>query len=122
MEQDQGPTSLFVHGVLLNSHLWRHQLDGLSDIRRCIAVDLLAHGHTEIAADQDVSVTANASMLEEFLDALISIRWILSGTIAVVEFLRSLLRPTAIVCAVSPSPTATLTTIGRLKHSNRFSR
>jgi pimeloyl-ACP methyl ester carboxylesterase len=70
MEQGQGPTALFVHGVLLNSHLWRHQLAGLSDIRRCIAVDLLAHGHTEIAADQDVSVTANASMLEEFLDAL----------------------------------------------------
>jgi len=42
----------------------------LSDIRRCIAVDLLAHGDTEIAPDQDVSVTANANMLREFLDAL----------------------------------------------------
>ena len=42
----------------------------LSDIRRCIAVDLLAHGDTEIAADQDVSVTANAKMLKEVLDAL----------------------------------------------------
>jgi pimeloyl-ACP methyl ester carboxylesterase len=59
-----------VHGVLLNSYLWRHQLAGLSDIRRCIAVDLLAHGDTEIAPDQDVSVTANARMLREFLDAL----------------------------------------------------
>jgi pimeloyl-ACP methyl ester carboxylesterase len=39
-------------------------------MRRCIAVDLLAHGDTEIAPDQDVSVTANANMLEEFLDAL----------------------------------------------------
>jgi len=61
---------LFVHGVLLNGHLWRHQLAHLSDIRRCIAVDLLAHGDTEIAPDQDVSVTANANMLREFLDAL----------------------------------------------------
>jgi pimeloyl-ACP methyl ester carboxylesterase len=43
---------------------------GLSGIRRTIAVDLLAHGDTEIASDQDVSVTVNANMLNEFLDAL----------------------------------------------------
>jgi len=69
-EQGEGPVALFVHGVLLNGHLWRNQLAHLSDIRRCIAVDLLAHGDTEIAPDQDVSVTANANMLKEFLDAL----------------------------------------------------
>jgi pimeloyl-ACP methyl ester carboxylesterase len=69
-EQGAGPVALFVHGVLLNGYLWRHQLDDLSNIRRCIAVDLLAHGDTEIAPDQDVSVTANAKMLKEFLDAL----------------------------------------------------
>jgi pimeloyl-ACP methyl ester carboxylesterase len=65
-----GPVSLFVHGVVLNKHLWRRQLTGLSDIRRCIAVDLLAHGDTEIEPDHDVSVTANAKMLEEVLDVL----------------------------------------------------
>lgn len=70
LEQGSGPVALFVHGVLLNGYLWRHQLAGLSDIRRCIAVDLLAHGDTEIVPDQDVSVTANARMLTEFLDAL----------------------------------------------------
>lgn len=70
MEQGTGPVALFVHGVLLNGHLWRHQLADLADIRRNIAVDLLAHGDTEIAPDQDVSVTANAKMLKEFLDAL----------------------------------------------------
>jgi pimeloyl-ACP methyl ester carboxylesterase len=69
-EQGTGPVALFIHGVLLNGHLWRHQLAQLSDIRRCIAVDLLAHGDTEIAPDQDVSVTANALMLKSFLDAL----------------------------------------------------
>jgi len=69
-EQGTGPVALFVHGVLLNGHLWRHQLADLCDIRRCLAVDLLAHGDTEIAPDQDVSVTANAKMLKEFLDAL----------------------------------------------------
>ena len=69
-EQGSGPVALFVHGVLLNGYLWRHQLADLSDMRRSIAVDLLAHGDTEIAPDQDVSVTANAKMLKEFLDAL----------------------------------------------------
>jgi pimeloyl-ACP methyl ester carboxylesterase len=70
VEAGSEPVALFVHGVLLNKHLWRHQMAGLSDVRRCIAIDLLAHGDTEIAPEQDVSVTANAKMLREVLDAL----------------------------------------------------
>ena len=69
-EQGTGAVALFVHGVLLNRHLWRHQVEDLCDIRRSIAVDLLAHGDTEVAANQEVSVTANAKMLKQFLDAL----------------------------------------------------
>jgi pimeloyl-ACP methyl ester carboxylesterase len=70
VERGEGPVALFVHGVLLNGYLWRHQLAELADIRRCISIDLMAHGNTEILANQDVSVTANAHMLREFLDAL----------------------------------------------------
>ncbi|MET0655562.1 MAG: alpha/beta hydrolase [Pseudoxanthomonas sp.] len=70
VEQGSGPVAVFVHGVLLNGYLWRHQLAELGDARRCIAPDLLAHGHTRIDPDQDVSVTANAHMLAQFLDAL----------------------------------------------------
>lgn len=70
VEEGTGPAALFVHGVLLNGHLWRNQLDALSDVRRCIAIDLLAHGDTEIDASQDLSATANAQMIGEFLDAL----------------------------------------------------
>ena len=55
-EQGTGPVALFVHGVLLNGYLWRHQLADLSDIRRCIAVDLLAHGDTEIGPNQRTQV------------------------------------------------------------------
>ena len=69
-EAGSGPVALFVHGVVMNKHIWHRQLAGLSDIRRCIAVDLLAHGDTEISPAQDVSVTANASMLRGVLDAL----------------------------------------------------
>jgi pimeloyl-ACP methyl ester carboxylesterase len=70
VEQGEGPVALFVHGVLLNGNLWRHQLAHLSDIRRCIALDLLAHGGTEVTKGGDVSVTANAQMILEFLDVL----------------------------------------------------
>jgi pimeloyl-ACP methyl ester carboxylesterase len=70
LEQGSGPAALFVHGVLLNGFMWRQQLGHLADLRRCIAVDLLGHGDTTTAATQDVSVSANARMLAEFLDAL----------------------------------------------------
>lgn len=70
VEQGSGPVALFVHGVLLNGWLWRHQLAALGDTRRCIALDLLGHGHSEAVDGQDFSVTAQAEMLAQFLDAL----------------------------------------------------
>src|SRR3979409_1014201 len=70
VEVGSGPVALSVQGSLRTNHTWRYQLGALSDFRRCIAVDLLAHGDTEIAALQDVSVTANAKMLKEVLGAL----------------------------------------------------
>jgi len=63
-EAGSGAVALFVHGMLLNKHFWRHQLAGLFDIRRCIAVDLLAHGETEIEPNQNVSSAANANIPE----------------------------------------------------------
>lgn len=70
VERGSGPVALFVHGVLLNGYVWRHQLAHLADLRRCVAVDLLGHGESTTTATQDMSVTANARMLAEFLDAL----------------------------------------------------
>ncbi len=70
VEQGQGPVALFVHGVLMNGYLWRHQLADLADVRRCIAVELMAHGGTEIKPAQDVSSDAQAAMIEQFLIAL----------------------------------------------------
>lgn len=69
-EQGAGPPALFVHGVFLNGHLWRHVIDQVADLRRCIAVDLLAHGATRTAAGQDISFNAQADMLAAFCDAL----------------------------------------------------
>lgn len=69
-EQGEGQVAIFVHGVIVNSHVWRHQLTELSAVRRCIAVDLMGHGDTEITSDQDVSFEAQAQMLREVIDAL----------------------------------------------------
>jgi pimeloyl-ACP methyl ester carboxylesterase len=69
-EQGKGPVALFVHGVFRNSYLWRHVIHGVHGMRRCIAVDLMAHGATRIAADQPVDFTVQAEMLEAFCDRL----------------------------------------------------
>ena len=66
----RGPVALFVHGVPLNGYHWRHIIDRLEHRRRCIAIDLMGLGFTEIAPAQDVSFTAQAQMVAEVLDAL----------------------------------------------------
>lgn len=70
VEQGHGPVALFVHGVPLNGYHWRHVISAVRDLRRCIAIDLMALGYTEIAPSQPVSFTAQATMLAQFLDAL----------------------------------------------------
>jgi pimeloyl-ACP methyl ester carboxylesterase len=70
VDRGAGPVALFVHGVFLNSYVWRHVIDRLAGERRCIAIDLLAHGDTPARPDQDVSLTAEAEMLEAFCEAM----------------------------------------------------
>jgi pimeloyl-ACP methyl ester carboxylesterase len=69
-EQGKGPPALFVHGVFLNGYLWRHVIDRVADLRRCIAIDLMSHGATKASLDQDISFTAQAEMLEAFCQSL----------------------------------------------------
>ena len=70
VEHGQGPVALFIHGVPLNGYHWRHVVDRLKHRRRCVAIDLMGLGYSEIAAEQDVSFTAQAQMIAEVLDAL----------------------------------------------------
>jgi pimeloyl-ACP methyl ester carboxylesterase len=58
LERGTGPTALFIHGVLLNGHLWDGAIEHLAGERRCVAVDLMGHGETRVAPDQDLSFTA----------------------------------------------------------------
>jgi pimeloyl-ACP methyl ester carboxylesterase len=69
-EAGSGPVAIFVHGVLLNGHLWDRLIERLADVRRCIAIDILAHGATRAGTDQDLSFDAQASMLATFCQAM----------------------------------------------------
>jgi len=69
-EKGRGPAALFVHGVPLNGYHWRRVIDRVQHRRRCIAIDLMGLGYSEIALSQDVSFTAQARMIAEVLDAL----------------------------------------------------
>ena len=68
-EKGRGPAALFVHGVPLNGYHWRRVIDRVQHRRRCIAIDLMGLGYTEIGPSQDVSFTAQARMIAEVLDA-----------------------------------------------------
>ncbi|MGH2755011.1 MAG: alpha/beta fold hydrolase [Actinomycetota bacterium] len=65
-----GPVALFVHGVFMNGLLWRNVISGLRSERRCIAIDLPAHGDTAVEMGEGFSLDAHADLLAEFLDAL----------------------------------------------------
>ena len=69
-EKGQGPIALFVHGVPVNGYHWRHVIDRVQHRRRCIAIDLMGLGYTEIGPSQDVCFTAQAHMIAEVLDKL----------------------------------------------------
>jgi pimeloyl-ACP methyl ester carboxylesterase len=70
VERGHGPVALFIHGAALNGFQWRHQLAGLSDLRRVIAVDSMGMGHTEARPGQTLAMVDQAAMFRAFVDAL----------------------------------------------------
>ena len=66
----EGPVALFVHGVFMNSRLWRDVVAGVSDMRRCIAIDLPAHGRTSVPYGFDYSLPSLARVVAQLCDAL----------------------------------------------------
>jgi pimeloyl-ACP methyl ester carboxylesterase len=70
VETGGGPAALFVHGVPLNGYHWRYALEGLADLRRCLAPDLMGLGYSEVGPEQPLDFDAQALMLLRFLDAL----------------------------------------------------
>jgi pimeloyl-ACP methyl ester carboxylesterase len=72
LDVGRGRPAVFVHGILVNSLLWRHVITEVAgEQRRCIALDLPGHGHTPAApAHADVSLTGLARRVIELCDHL----------------------------------------------------
>ncbi len=70
-EWGDGPPIVFVHGLLVNSGLWRHVAPVVADAgNRCIAPDWPLGGHTTPVPDADMSPPGVADLIAEFLDTL----------------------------------------------------
>lgn len=58
----QGPTVLFVHGLLVNGHVWDPLIPGLADRLRMVLPDLPLGGHkSALEPDADCSLEAHAA-------------------------------------------------------------
>jgi pimeloyl-ACP methyl ester carboxylesterase len=70
VSQGEGPAAVFIHGVPLNGYHWRGQLQRLSDVRTCIAIDLLGLGATEPRGGCSLSFPTQAQMILDVLNQL----------------------------------------------------
>ncbi len=70
VERGEGPAALFVHGFPLNGFQWRGALERLAGLRRCIAVDLMGLGYSEIPESQRITPAIQVEMLATLLDRL----------------------------------------------------
>lgn len=70
-DSGDGPPILFVHGLLVNSSLWRNVIAALDGRFRCLAPDLPLGAHPyPMHADADLSPRGVARLIAEFVDAL----------------------------------------------------
>jgi len=70
VERGHGQVAFFLHGFPLNGYQWRGALERLSPYRRCITADFMGLGYSEVSADADLSLPAQADMLAALLDHL----------------------------------------------------
>lgn len=70
-ERGEGPTLLFLHGIIANSWLWRDVVPELAGDYRCISPDWPLGSHElGMNASTDFSLPGLASVVEAFLDEL----------------------------------------------------
>lgn len=69
VERGQGPTMLLLHGMLLSSDIWVHQLTDLADRHRVVAVDLRGHGRST-AGQRPIDIATMADDVHQVVDAL----------------------------------------------------
>jgi 3-oxoadipate enol-lactonase len=69
-EAGEGKVLLLVHGFPADRRLWTHQVAGLSDLRRVVAVDLRGRGKSPAPTEGGWSMTTHADDLAETIESL----------------------------------------------------
>lgn len=70
-ETGEGSTIVFVHGIMVNSALWREVIPPLAQHFRCIAPDLPLGGHrVPLDPAADLSPAGVAQIVADFIEAL----------------------------------------------------
>jgi uncharacterized protein (TIGR03086 family) len=59
-----------VHGLATNAYVWQNLIGQLSDVRRCIAVDLPLHGQSLARPEQQLTIGAFADVLDQVCEGL----------------------------------------------------
>lgn len=69
-QEGSGPVALLVHGFPLDSSIWIEQIDGLSDLRRCVALDLRGFGRSSPVTGDPLTMDRHAEDLVSVLDLI----------------------------------------------------
>jgi pimeloyl-ACP methyl ester carboxylesterase len=69
-EQGHGPPVVLLHGFGASMFSFRHQVGPLAEHFRVLALDLPGFGYSDRPADADLSLTAQAERVREFLDRM----------------------------------------------------
>ncbi|HEX2052564.1 MAG TPA: alpha/beta fold hydrolase [Actinomycetota bacterium] len=69
-EAGSGGVLLLVHGFPMDRRIWAHQVSGLSNLRRVVAVDLRGRGKSPAPAEAGWSLDDHADDLAETIDSL----------------------------------------------------
>ena len=69
-EKGEGPVLLLIHGFPLDATMWTAQLEGLSDTRRVVAVDLPGRGASSHISPDGATVDSFADAVAETIESL----------------------------------------------------
>jgi pimeloyl-ACP methyl ester carboxylesterase len=70
VERGSGRAAVFLHGAPLNGFQWRGAIDRLATHRRCVALDFMGLGYSEVPEHQSLAAAAQVEMVAKVLDAL----------------------------------------------------
>lgn len=84
LEMGTGDPILFIHGNPTSSYLWRNIMPGVSDLGRCVAIDLIGMGNSDKLEDSGPERYTFAEH-SDYLDAALQTLGIASSVILVVH-------------------------------------